>query len=360
LAALSIALLVGCRVEKHPAAEQARWIQVATPTVQEQMESCSLSGTVVSKVGAQMLAFTVAGRVMKAGPREGESVRDGQILGSLDATSYAAGADAASAQVRAAQAAATRAEDELRRMKIIFDRQSLSENDYLKFNLADQAAREHLLQAQAGEKVAQKSLADTSLRTLKGGVVTRRLAEPGMMVAAGQPVFEISQLDPVEIQIGIPENTVGMVKLGQAAKITVPALPGESFNGKIGIINAAADPASRTYMARIEVRNPKGVLRLGMVAEAKIQGEKIRPMMLIPLEAVVRDEHGASTVFQFLPEANAVVSRRVELGSLEGTSVQVISGISADTPIVVAGQNDLRDGCPVVVVKALAAVTGKK
>jgi membrane fusion protein (multidrug efflux system) len=319
---------------------------VAFPEVRDQPEAYPLSGVVVPQRASQGLAFQVAGRVVAVGPREGERVRKGQILASLETTNYAAGLEAAAAQTRSAQAAAVRALDELQRMKLLFDRQSLAENDFLKFKLAEQAAREQSLQAQANERVARKALAETSLRSLVEGVVTRRSVEPGVMVSPGLPVFEIAQVDPVELQIGVPENLVGALRIGQVASVTAPALPDARFQGTLRVINAAADPASRTYMARIAVTRPKGALRLGMVAEARIQGDARERMLLVPSEAIVKDAQGATLVFEFKPAENRVVARRVLVGALEGTLIQVRSGLDATTQVVVAGQNFLRDGSP--------------
>ena len=352
---VSLAILasaLGCGSPNDPKPEPARWIRVALPEVKDQPEAYPLSGTVVPQGAAQSLSFQVPGRVVNAVLREGEVVRKGQILASLETTSYAAGLEAAAAQTRSAQAAAARALDELQRMKILYDRQSLAENDFLKFRLAEQAAREQFHQTQASEKVAHKTLSDTSLKALVGGVITRRLVEPGVMVAAGQPAFEIAQMDPVEIQIGIPENLVAAMKVGQHSRITLPAVPNAEFAGTLCVINAAADPASRTYMARVAVKNPKGTLRLGMVAEARIQGDRREHLLLIPYEAIVKDPQGAPTVFEFRPAEHRVVARRVVLGILEGRRIQVRSGIDAATRIVVAGQNFLRDGSPAQVEAA--------
>lgn len=356
-----LAAALGCGTRKETPPEPVRWIRVAFPEVTQQPESYPLSGTVVPRSAAQSLSFLVPGRVVAVGPREGECISKGQVLAALDATSYVAGLDAAAAQTRSAQAAAARAHDECQRMKLVYDRQSLAENDFQKYQLADQAAREQLAQAEANEQVARKALSDTSLRPLAGGVVTRRSVEPGVMVAAGQPAFEIAQLDPVEIQIGIPENLVGAMKVGQAAKVTLPAVPGLGFDGTLRVINAAADPASRTYMGRISVSNPKGALHLGMVAEARVQGDRKEAMLLLPCEAIVKDPQGATIVYEYRPEARRVVARRVTLGALEGQWVQVRSGLEASSQIVVAGQHFLRDGAPVqVAATAFTPQPGKK
>lgn len=362
--ALLLVLLpvTGCRFStgKESSGEVPHWVRTALPESRTQAEAHGLSGTVVPPTGGQPLSFLVAGRVQAVLLREGAVVRPGQVLATLEPTSHAAAVEAAAAQTRSAQAAAERASDELKRMKTIYDRQSLAENDFLKFRLAEQIAREQYLQAQANERVARKALADTTLRVQTGGVVTRRLIEPGLTVAAGQPAIEISQTDPVEIQVGIPETLVGILRIGQAAQVTVPAIPDATFSGTLRVLNATADPASRTYMARIAVANPKGTLRLGMVAEARVQGDRRVPMLLIPYEAVVKDIQGVPTVFEYHPDSRRVAARRVVLGGLEGRLVEVRSGVDARSPIVVAGQHDLRDGAPVQVDATPVPAAGRR
>jgi len=359
---LALVPVTGCHFSSKKASSQEtpRWIRTALPELRTQPEAFTLSGTAVPATGGQPLSFLVTGRVQAVHLREGASVRAGQALATLESTSYAAALEAAAAQTRSARAAADRAADELKRMKTIYDRRSLAENDFLKYKLAEQVAHEQCLQAQANERVARKALSDTTLRSLTEGVVTRRLIEPGLTVAAGQPALEISRLDPVEIQVGVPEHLVGSLRIGQASQVTVPALPHATFSGTLRVLNAAADPASRTYLGRITVPNPNGTLRLGMVAEARIQGDHPVPMLLIPYEAVVKDGQGVPTVFEYQPARQRVVARRVVLGALEGQRVEVRSGLEPQSLIVVAGQHDLRDGAAVRVDAASVTPSGRR
>jgi RND family efflux transporter MFP subunit len=137
--------------------------------------------------------------------------------------------------------------------------------------------------------------------------------------------------------------------VGQKAVVTLPALPGQSFEGAIRLINVAADPGTRTYMARITLPNPDRVLKIGMVAEARIAGDRKRSMMTVPGEAIVRDAQGATTVFVYYPEQQRVYSKRVKVGALTGTEVEIKEGLSGNESIVIAGQDYLRDGTPVTV-----------
>jgi multidrug efflux pump subunit AcrA (membrane-fusion protein) len=348
-----------------------------------------VSGSVVSPDNPSNVAFLVSGKVIQVGPREGDYVKRGQVLATIDPTDYSLGVKAALAQASAASAvlqkvespvrpelleqarvAFERAQDEYRRMKQVYEEKSLPPNDFEKFRAAYEASRQQYEQARAGgqkedraqaqaafdqaaaaEEIARKHLADATLVAPVGGFIANRSIELGDMASAGRPVFQIVQLDPVEISVGVPETDIHLVRTGQTATVQIPALPGATFQGMVRVINVVADPSTRTFMVRIAVPNPKHALRLGMIAEAQIRGDSMLDSMTLPGDAIVHDPQGASTVFVYFPGQGRVYARRVELGTVYGTEVEIKSGLSASESVVLAGQNKLRDGSPVTVVQ---------
>lgn len=319
-------------------------IGVAQPRKIQEFQRVAVSGSISSPGASSMVAFLVPGRVLQAFPREGEPVRQGQVLAVLDSVNLTHGLEAAHAQAEAARAGAQRAEEEFQRMQQLFDSQSLAPNDFAKFKAVRDAAHQQHQQALAGEGIAKKNLADARLVAPISGYIARRMVEPGVMVGAGQPVFEIAALDPVEVAVGVPETDIRLVKVGQAATVTLPALPGRMFKGIVNVVNISADPATRTYMTRIRVPNPARELKVGMVAEVSITGAQKLDMTVVPAEAIVRDPQGATQVFQFFPDQKRVFSRRVDVGAVLGQDVQIRSGLKGDESIVVAGQHALRNG----------------
>jgi RND family efflux transporter MFP subunit len=187
-------------------------------------------------------------------------------------------------------------------------------------------------------------LSDASLYAPTAGFISKRAVEPGQTASSGNPVFEIVKLDPVEINVGVPETDIHIVRLGQTASVTIPALPTESFEGKVRVINVSADPNTRTYMTRIVVPNPAHILRVGMVAEAKIQGDRMLDLMTLPAETLLRDPKGATIFFVYYPEQGRVYAKRVVTGAVYGREISIKSGLSGDESIVFAGQGKLRDG----------------
>jgi len=350
-------------------------------TVQEH-ETISVSGTVSTPNSPASVCFLVSGKVVFVGPREGEFVKKGQVLARIDPTDFNLSIKGAVAQAASAQAAMEkalhsarpelleqarisfeRAEDEYRRMKMLYDANSLAPNDFQKYKAAYEHAKQDYEQARAGGQkedkalakasynqsaahleVARKALSDATLCAPTSGYIAKRSIEPGDTAAPGRPVFEIVQMDPVEVNVGVPETDVHLVRIGQKADITVPALPEKTFQGTVRVINVSADPNTRTYMTRISVTNREHELRVGMVAEATIRGDRTIDMTTLPGDAVVRDPQGATQVYVYYPDQKRVYAKRVEIGAAVNRNVGIKSGLSGNELIVLAGQTRLKNG----------------
>ena len=133
------------------------------------------------------------------------------------------------------------------------------------------------------------------------------------------------------------------------AEVSIPSLNGQKFEGRVEAIAAASDPASRTYVSKIAVPNPTLVLRAGMVSEAHLIGDAQINAITVPGSAIVRDERGVTQVFVLAPGQNRVYGRRVEVGSMIGSEVEIRSGLNGNEQVVVDGQQNVREGSAVAV-----------
>jgi RND family efflux transporter MFP subunit len=350
---LLLSLIISLTACSRDTSEQAKSdpVPVIVGKVQrvQEHETIFVSGMVSAPDSPADVSFLVSGKVIFVGPREGEYVEKGQLLASLDPTDYRLALSASAAKVEQAKVAFLRAEDEYGRMKFLYESKSLAANDFEKFKAAFDGTRHQLEEAIAGEGLSRKHLSDATLHAPISGYISKRLIETGYTASAGRPVFEIVQMDTVEANVGVPETDVHLVRIGQKVSITFPALPKQSFQGTVHIINVSADPGTRTYMTRIRVPNPRHVIRIGMVAEAKIVGDRTISMMTLPGEAIVRDEQGATMVFVYFPEQGRVYRKRVKIGAFRGTEVEIKEGLSGDESIVIGGQDHLLDGMTVTI-----------
>ncbi len=377
-----LATLTSCRQKVQANSEQTTVpVQVRTPAVVERAESVSASGSVEGSETADV-AFLVGGKVARVLVEEGQHVTKGQLLAEIEPTDYRNAFNAATGQKEATQAVAQRAdaglrkqelgqaridfehaEDEYKRMKFLVERKSLPPNDFQRYEAAYKDARERYemalegtrkedrasAEAQARAAAAQaseerKRLDDTRLLAPISGNISKRSIDPGQTVAAGTAVFSIVDLNPAKVRVGVPEAEIAKVKLGAKATIMLPSLAGRQFEGRVGIIGVAAEPASRTYTVKIIVPNPGPVLLAGMVAEAQIFGRATIHALTIPGEAIVHDPQGAPTVFVYFPNGKRVYAHTIEVGPPVGTEVEIRAGLRGDEQVVVAGQQKLREG----------------
>jgi membrane fusion protein, multidrug efflux system len=252
------------------------------------------------------------------------------VLAVLDKTEYDTNVEMASAQRE-------RAEDEFKRAKTMFESHGIPEND---FNKAATAVR----LARAAEAMARKKLQDTQLTAPMSGMLARRGIEPGEQAGPGMPVFTIAQVEPVQVRVGVPETEISRIAIGDRTTVTIPALKGASFPGRVRLVGIAADPASRTYTAKIEVPNASRRIKPGMIAEVRISGTESIDALTIPAEAVVRDPSGVLRVFVYEPKSGRAYGRRVTIGSAYGHEVEVRQGIGPNDMVVIGGQDRVREG----------------
>lgn len=306
-----------------------------------------VSGTVTSPGLPVEVTFLVSGKVSEVLVHEGDYVKKGRLLAAIDPTDYSLAFQGASAKTKQAMVELNRSKAEYARMKFLYDTKSLAENDFDKFKAVFLSDKQVTAQAAANEKYARKRLSDASLHAPVSGFISRRSIQPGDTVSPTVPAFEIVNLDPIEVSVGVPETDVHLVKIGQKARISIPALPGKSFEGKVRVVNVSADPTTRTYLTRIAVPNPDRILRVGMVAQASIEGDRTVNLMTLPAETILQDPQGATIVYIYYPKQNRVYAKRVETGSAYGREIEIKSGLSGDENIVFAGQDKLWDGAPV-------------
>ena len=365
------------RVQPDPIA-----VRIAMPKHVRVPAEVVVSGTVETPSAPTTVGFLVSGKVIRVGPREGDFVKAGDLLATIDPTDFQFAVESAVAQsalaraqnekasvsarpevVEQARANLSQAEDEFRRMKTLYEKKSLTPIDFKKYETAytnaqqqygqakegaqhedKAAAKAALEQAEVAARIARKQLSDATLIAPISGFVSKRNIEEGAMASPGTAVFTIVELNPVEIQVGVPETDVHLVHRGQQAMVTVSARPGMRFSGKVRLVNVSAEPQTRTYMVRITVPNPRGSLLVGMIAEARILGNETREVLTLPGQTLVRDPQGAPQVFVYFPNEKRVYAKRVTTGEVMDQDVQIVDGVKDSDSIVVAGQQLLREG----------------
>ncbi|ACX51274.1 efflux transporter, RND family, MFP subunit [Ammonifex degensii KC4] len=213
-------------------------------------------------------------------------------------------------------------------------------------NYRDKVVPAQIRQAQAAEEAAQAALAAAETTLAQAvvvspidGYVVARNAEVGELVGPQMPmpVLTIAQLDPILVEIMVPEDKINLVKVGEKLAVRFPALEERVLEGKVKYISPASNPQTKGYTVQIELSNPDLKLKPGMAAVVLLGGEK---GLLVPREAVTWRQ-GEPVVF-VLKDKKAS-PQRVLLGPSDGQWVVVREGIKPGDWVVVTGQDRLGD-----------------
>ncbi|HEY8955826.1 efflux RND transporter periplasmic adaptor subunit [Chitinophaga sp.] len=332
------ALLLACKgrnKDKEAEKPAAISVKIATVTPAAVNNEVAVSGNIEGNTTVR-LGFMVAGKINYISNSEGQPVRSGQLIASLDPSNYAIAKNLADVQVN-------NATDEYNRLKILHDRKSLSESDFSKIGFTLQQAR---LQLQA----QQKNLSDTRLYSPINGVLLKKQAEVGEIVSVGMPLFVIADISKVKVLAYVPESDLRNIRIGQYATVMVNALD-KKFSGKVTEVGAAADATSRAFTVKIELPNPGNLIRPGMIAEARIATGGNKEAILLPAEAVQKDVANQSYVYVADKIQGKAFKRRVSLGNIADNKIEVLSGLSAGDLVVVSGNQKLSDGATIAITQ---------
>ncbi len=173
------------------------------------------------------------------------------------------------------------------------------------------------------------------------GVVAERHVEPGDLVRDsqtgssqdGDPLFVIAQVDRVRVRVPIPERDSTLATVGDSARITLQALPGEVLNGTISRVSGALDETTRTMLVEVDLPNPDGRLRPGMFGQATITLAPPSDTLSLPAGAVRYTEQGASYVY-VVSGSNDVEIVDVKTGRDHGEQIEIVEGLDGDERIV--------------------------
>ena len=223
------------------------------------------------------------------------------------------------------------------------DRTSVSESDFKKISFA-------LDEAYTQQRLQGKNLSDTKLYSPISGVLLKKLAETGEITGVGNPILVIADISTVKVNAYIPENELHNIQLGQKATVQISALD-SSFQGKVTEVGSAADPSSRAFTIKVEVPNPKLLIRPGMVAEIKLSSKESHAAITVSAEAVLHNTNEESYVYVIDPEQKKAFIHNVSTGQLVDNRIEITNGLNNGNIIVTGGQQKLSNGAFVTISK---------
>jgi membrane fusion protein, multidrug efflux system len=274
----------------------------------------------------------VAGRVAAIGFQEGQRVAKGAMLVRLDPAIPQAELQQANANLTLARAKYERAID-------------LQKRSFISSQARDEAEN-NLKVAEASVSLAQARLAKTEIRAPFAGLIGLRQVSIGDYVKEGADLVNLESVDPLKLDFRVPEVYLQQVRVGQPLDLTLDALPGRSFEGRVFAINPLLDAAGRSLVIRAQVQNPDAALRPGMFARVRLITKEMKEALVLPEQALVPQ---GQEQYVFRVVDGKAQRAKVEVGQRGDGRVEVLAGVSPDDTVVTAGQLKIRDGTPVQV-----------
>jgi HlyD family secretion protein len=227
------------------------------------------------------LAFNGSERIAQMLAKEGDRVRKGQLLATLDTTTLQQRVRKAQADVEAARLGAANAANTYRRTSKLVDQHFVAQQQADDARTAADAAQAVFKSAQAALDLARTALADASLYAPDNGIIQQRILEPGDMASPQRPVFTVAMTDPLWVRVYVKESDLGRIRPGMRAEVATDSYPNKRYSAWLGYISPTAEftpksvettevRSSLVYQVRIFVCNPQGELRLGMPATVTI------------------------------------------------------------------------------------------
>ena len=345
LLAASAALLAGCNSGEPAPVASTQTVQARIVQSRQQLAPVNVRSTgTLHAHDTAILSAQVMGRVQQVLVNAGDSVKAGQTLAVLDDATYRAAVDQAQAGVKAvesqqaaAQTNADLASSTLARYQQLQAQKSVSpqEMDEVSRRAQAAAAQVQAIRSQADAAKAQETSARSMLgyarvRAPFAGVVTARMVDPGALASPGVPLLQVDSAGPLQLQTTVDESIIAAVRKGMTLPVDIDSAPGTSINGTVAEIVPAADPASHSFLVKINLP-ASAHLRAGMYGTAEIPTGK-RDAILVPRSAVLL--RGSLNCAYVLDGNNIAQLRYITLGAPQGSAVEVLSGISAGEKLV--------------------------
>lgn len=326
-----IAILTACSHSPSGEIRKDESFRVRTAKVISVKDDFSLgySGTVEASQVIP-LSFRTIGTVQQIFVEVGDAVHKGQVLATLDPADLQNIYDAALAKYK-------QAEDAYDRLKQVHDQGSLPEIKWVEMQT-------NLEQARSTMEVSKSNLEKCQLVSPVDAIVGRRNIEPGQSsVSLTSAPIELVRIESVFVRISVPENEINKFSNGLKASVKVSALGGQTFEGTVTNISPVAEVMSRTYTVKINVNNPGHLLKPGMVCDVSLAFETDATILVVPYQAVSKDNAGNTYVFLVSPDNKTVRKQLITVGQYHNDGVEVLQGLTEGQVIVSEGIEKLSD-----------------
>lgn len=321
---------------KKAEAEEILAVEVQ-PVMRKFLSEPIIASGVLSSKSEMKLAFKTGGMIRRIYVQEGQSVRAGQLLAELDLSEI-------DAQVRQAKLGLEKSRRDLERAKKLYVDEAVTLTIVQDATTGFDVASQNVYVAEFNKKLSR-------IYAPVSGRILRKISEQGELITPFSPAFILGTGESAYIvNVGLADRDVVKVKIGDIAKVYLDAYPNESFQAKITQIAQTVNPATGTFEAELQIQPNGRKLISGFVAKAEISTGEGISTLAVPIEALVEADKNTAFVYVLSADSQIVSKVFVNIGSIFGNSVAIVSGISEGTQIVTKGAVFLSDKAKVKVI----------
>ncbi|AEG92666.1 Candidate periplasmic linker protein [Ramlibacter tataouinensis TTB310] len=342
LAVAAAALLLAACSKPQPAPEPVRAVKVVTVGASNFQFVREFPAEVRPRIESR-LGFRVAGKILRRQAEPGRRVKAGEVLAELDPQDYRLAAEAARAQLAAAQTNRDLAAADFKRFAALREQNFISGAELERRETALRAAQAQFDQAQAQLASQGNQAGYTRLLADAAGVVTAVEAEPGQVVAAGAPVVRVAQDGPRDAVFSVPEDRVAEIRAGSPVAVRLWS-ENRSLAGQVREVAASADPVTRTFQVKVALAG-QAQPALGSTVYVTPQAPASAGAQVIKLPtSALRQEGNGSAVWVLDTASMTVRSQPVQIATADGNEAVIAGGLQPGAQVVVAGVHVLSPG----------------
>ncbi|WP_292083289.1 MULTISPECIES: efflux RND transporter periplasmic adaptor subunit [unclassified Brevundimonas] len=267
----------------------------------------------------------------------------------VDGQRVAAGAPLVELQAREEDADLIQARAQLAQAQREYDRFKILAERGVAPRVTAEQAETALQSARAAVAASEARRGDRVLRAPFAGVLGLTTVTPGTLISPGSVITTLDDTSAIRVDFPLPERYLGVLQVGTPLIATADAYAGESFNGRIALLDTRVNEQTRAVIARAEFANPGARIRPGMMMRVAVQQGR-RQSLSVP-EAAVQYEGQGAFVYRIARGEKGTTAQRVEVqtGAVEGGFVEILSGLDNNDRVVASGLNRIQPGAPVTV-----------
>jgi membrane fusion protein (multidrug efflux system) len=342
--ALLLLVCAGCkksRVQSVADPDAATQVVVVNAEHAPMNESLSLVGIVRANESVDIKA-QVAGVIETIGFEEGRPVEKGALLIELDTDKLRASLDQAEANQRLAESKFARARD-------LAQSRGVTLQELEEASATFDASR-------ANVDFYKRQIEEMRIVAPFSGVIGARLISPGQVVAPQQMLTTIVDLDPVKVELNVPQQSINRVEIGEKIELRVPALPGEKFAGEVYFIAPQLDPMTGAGVVKARVKNADVRLKPGMFANLDLTLKIKEASVTIPEPCLI--PQGEEAMVYTVDEQMIARMRRVRPGLRKAGRVEILEGLAPGERVILEGWQKMRPGGKVTFAPSPRTVPG--